>query len=84
MDVVNMHEAKTQLSRLVERAAAGEEIIIARSGKPVARPVALNPRLKPREFGRMSGHISIADDFDAPLPDDILRAFDGEPDTDLA
>jgi len=84
MDVVNMHEAKTQLSRLVERAAAGEEIIIARAGKPVARLVALNPRLKPREFGRMAGRIHIADDFDAPLPDDVLRAFNGEPDSDQA
>ncbi len=84
MDVVNMHEAKTQLSRLVERAAAGEEIIIARAGKPVARLVAFNSRLKPREFGRMAGRIHIADDFDAPLPDDVLRAFDGEPDSDQA
>jgi prevent-host-death family protein len=76
MDTVNIHEAKTHLSRLVERAAAGEEIIIARSGRPVARLVPLEGLEKPRVFGRMRGKIRIADDFDAPLPDDVLDRFE--------
>jgi prevent-host-death family protein len=71
-----MHDAKTHLSRLVDEAAAVEEIVIARSGRPVARIVALKDEArKPREFGRMKGKIWIADDFDAPLPDDLLDLF---------
>lgn len=76
MDTVNIHEAKTHLSRLVERAEHGEEIIIARSGRPVARLMPLAGMEKPREFGRMRGKIRIADDFNAPLPDDILDEFE--------
>jgi prevent-host-death family protein len=76
---VNIHHAKTHLSRLVERAAAGEEIIIAKSGKPVARLVAMDEDISPRVFGTMRGKIRIADDFDAPLPPEILAAFTGEP-----
>jgi prevent-host-death family protein len=76
VETVNIHEAKTHFSRLVERAAAGEEIIIARSGKPVARLVPLEDVEKPRVFGRMRGKIRIADDFDSPLPDEILDRFE--------
>ena len=76
METVNMHEAKTHLSRLVERAEHGEEIIIARSGRPVARLMPLAETLRPREFGRMRGKIRIADDFDAPLPDDVVDLFE--------
>jgi prevent-host-death family protein len=76
VETVNIHEAKTHFSRLVERAAAGEEIIIARSGKPVARLVPLEDVEKPRVFGRMRGKIRVADDFDAPLPDEILDRFE--------
>jgi prevent-host-death family protein len=79
METVNIHEAKTHLSRLVERAEHGEEIIIARSGRPVARLVPLEDVVKPRVFGRMRGKIRIADDFDAPLPDDILDQFENSP-----
>jgi prevent-host-death family protein len=73
---VNMHDAKTQLSRLVDRVAEGEEIVIARNGEPVA---LLSP-LKPahRRPGRLKGRIKMAADFDAPLPTSILRAFRGE------
>jgi prevent-host-death family protein len=76
METVNIHEAKTHFSRLVERAERGEEIIIARSGRPVARLVPLEDLEKPRVFGRMRGKIRIADDFDAPLPDEILDQFE--------
>jgi prevent-host-death family protein len=74
---VNLYEAKTQLSSLVERAAKGEEIIIAKAGKPVARltQVAQEPKM-PREFGKnLLGVTYIAEDFDAPLPEEVLQDF---------
>jgi len=73
---VNIHQAKTHLSRLLQRVAAGEEVTIARSGIPVARLVAVEPKGK-RPLGFARGEIWIADDFDAPLPDDLLAAFYG-------
>jgi len=77
MDTVNIHEAKTQLSRLIERVCAGEEIIIARGGKPVARLAPLEPR-RPRRLGLLKGKIWVAKDFNAPLPDDLLDLFEGK------
>ncbi len=75
---VNIHEAKTHLSRLLQRVAAGEEVTIARSGVPVARLVAVEPEKKKiRPLGMDRGRIWIADDFDAPLPDDLLKLFYG-------
>lgn len=75
METVNIHEAKTHLSRLVERAERGEEIIIARSGRPVARLVPLAQSTERRVFGQMRGLITVSDDFDDPLPDEMLAAF---------
>jgi prevent-host-death family protein len=75
---VNLYDAKTQLSRLVERAAAGEEIVIAKGGRPLARLVPLATRTKPREFGFLAGRVWVGPDFDAPLPEDMQRAFDGK------
>ena len=77
MATVNIHEAKTHLSRLLERAAAGEEIIIARANRPIARLVPLSPPVARRTPGTGAKEIWIADDFNAPLPDDVLDAFDG-------
>lgn len=74
---VNIHEAKTHFSRLVERVERGEEIVIARGGKPVARLVPLSAG--PRVFGRMRGRIRVPDDFDAPLPQDVLVELTGAP-----
>lgn len=74
---VNIHEAKTHLSRLLQRVAAGEEVTIARAGVPIARLVAVTAKKKVRPLGMDRGHIWIADDFDAPLPDDLLKAFYG-------
>jgi prevent-host-death family protein len=75
---VNIHEAKTHLSRLLQRVAAGEEVTIARSGTPVARLVAIAPdKNKVRPLGMDKGRVWVADDFDAPLPDDLLKAFYG-------
>jgi prevent-host-death family protein len=78
MKVVNVHAAKTHLSRLIEQAAAGEEIVIAKAGKPVARLVPFAPRREPRQPGLMKGKIWIAEDFDEPLPEEIMAAFRGE------
>ncbi|HEX3574305.1 MAG TPA: type II toxin-antitoxin system Phd/YefM family antitoxin [Rhodopila sp.] len=77
MDTVNLYEAKTNLSQLVERAAAGEEIVIAKAGRPLARLVPLAKRATPRPLGLLAGQVWIGDDFDDPLPDDIQKAFDG-------
>ena len=76
MGVFNVHEAKTNLSRLLERVAQGEEIIIAKSGRPVAKLVRL--AVEPRKPGRLKGRIRVGSDFDEPLPDEILAAFRGE------
>lgn len=73
---VNIHAAKTHFSRLVERAAKGEEIVIARAGRPVARLVPLASPGRPRHPGLLKGRIRIAKDFDAPLPDDTARLFE--------
>ncbi len=76
-ETVSLYEAKTQLSRLVERAAAGEEIVIAKSGRPRARLVPLEDTRALRVPGRGKGRWRVAKDFDAPLPDDVLRGFEG-------
>jgi prevent-host-death family protein len=74
---VNLYEAKTQLSSLVERAAKGEEIVIAKAGKPMARLVPpTSASQSPRKSGKnYMGITYIADDFDAPLPEDVLQDF---------
>jgi prevent-host-death family protein len=77
METVNIHEAKTQLSKLVERVRAGEEIILAKAGEPVARIVPYVPVRSPRKPGALKGKIRIGKDFDAPLPDELLAAFEG-------
>lgn len=74
---VNIHEAKTNLSRLVEQAANGTEIVIAKAGKPMARLVPIQSPASPRKPGFLKGRLWIADDFDAPLPDDLLDLFEG-------
>lgn len=77
MKQVNIHEAKTHLSRLVEEARAGDTIVIARAGKPIAKLVSVDDQRRPRKPGFLKGKIRVAKDFDAPLPDDILDAFEG-------
>jgi prevent-host-death family protein len=77
MQTVNIHEAKNQFSRLVDAAASGEEIIIAKAGKPAARLVPLERAKVTRRFGGLKGKVRIADDFDAPLPDEVIAAFEG-------
>jgi len=72
---VNIHEAKTHLSRLLARVSLGEEITIAKAGKPIARLVPIQQKLKERVPGTAKGKIWMAPDFDAPLPDEILDEF---------
>ena len=78
MAIVNIHEAKTQFSKLIEAAANGEEVIIAKAGKPAARLVPIVASQAERKPGSMKGKIWIADDFDAPLPEHIQAAFEGK------
>lgn len=79
MHTVNIHEAKTHLSKLVEEVSKGREIVIAKSGKPMARLTGISPAKPIRKPGFLKGKIKIADDFDAPLPEDLLDAFEGKP-----
>jgi prevent-host-death family protein len=75
VDIFNVHEAKTHLSRVLERVAAGEEVIIAKAGKPVAKLVPL--REGNRRPGRLKGKVRMGPDFDAPLPEPLQQAFRG-------
>ncbi len=74
MTTVNVHEAKSQLSRLLAQVEAGEEVIIARNGKPVAQLVACKPKGRP-QFGSMKGLISIDERFFEPLPEEELELW---------
>jgi prevent-host-death family protein len=74
---INIHEAKTHLSRIVEDVAAGSEVIIAKAGKPMARLVPLESAPKAKNLGLLKGRIRIPNDFNAPLPPDVLAAFEG-------
>ena len=80
MQTVNIHEAKTHLSRLVERASKGESFIIAKAGKPMVRVVPIEPELPhtPQRLGFMRGKMRIPDDFDTMYADDIARMFNGK------
>jgi prevent-host-death family protein len=79
MPTVNIFEAKTHLSKLIEKAEKGEEVIIARAGKPVVRLTKLEPEKRKIVFGLLKGKIHIADDFDAPLPPEVLADFEDGP-----
>ncbi len=77
MKSVNIHEAKTHLSRLLDEVSRGEEVTIAKAGKPIARLVPVTTSRPTRTPGFLRGKIRISDDFDAPLPDDVQRSFEG-------
>lgn len=76
MPTVTIREARTQLSKLLDAVAEGEEVIISKAGKPAAKLVPFEAPLPLRKPGSMRGKIRMADDFDSPLPDDIQAAFD--------
>ena len=77
MQIFNIHDAKTNFSKLIDAVGQGEEIVIAKAGKPAARlvPIASTPRK--RKPGALKGKMHVAEDFDAPLPDTLLAAFEG-------
>ncbi len=75
MATVNVHVAKTHLSRLVDQAVAGEEVIIAKAGKPMVRLVPVTTGARRSGFGTLKGKVQIGDDFDAPLPAGTSRGF---------
>jgi prevent-host-death family protein len=77
MKTVNIQEAKTHLSRLLEEAAAGEEIVIAKAGKPYVRLVPCLPERSPRVLGGWEGRVRVSADFDQ-TPEDVIRAFEGD------
>jgi antitoxin (DNA-binding transcriptional repressor) of toxin-antitoxin stability system len=77
MTTINIYEAKTQLSKLVEKAASGTDVIIARGGKPVARLTRLQAPQRKIRFGLLKGKVKVAKDFDARLSDDVLGQFEG-------
>lgn len=75
--VLNIHEAKTHLSRIVEEVAAGKEIIIAKAGKPIARLSPITANVKKKRLGLLKGRIKVPADFNAPLADEVLAGFEG-------
>lgn len=75
--VVNIHDAKTHLSRIVDEVAAGAEVIIAKAGKPMARLVPITATAKPKRLGQLKGRIKVPDDFNAPLDEETLAQFEG-------
>lgn len=78
MDSINVYHAKTRLSELIDRAAAGEEVVIARHGRPVAKLVAYAPPVGPRrKLGTLKGKVRMSRDFNAPLPEELLALFEG-------
>jgi prevent-host-death family protein len=77
METVNIYDAKTRFSQLVDKAAAGEDVIVSRHGKPVARITRLVGQDRRVRFGLLKGRVTVAEDFDAPLPDELQAAFEG-------
>lgn len=82
MSIVNIHEAKTQFSKLIHQALNGEEIIIAKGGKPLIRLIPYTEQISKRKGGQLKGMISISEDFDDPLPENILNTFYQDEDED--
>lgn len=77
MTTVNIYEAKTRLSQLVDQAATGEDVVVSRNGKPVARITRLIPPKRAIHFGLLADSLRVPDDFDAPLPDEVRASFEG-------
>ena len=76
--LINIHDAKTRFSKIINQVLKGDEIIIARDGKPLIRLVPYTEKPEIRKSGQFKGIIEISDDFNAPLPDDILKSFYGD------
>jgi prevent-host-death family protein len=78
MAPVSIYAAKRRLAQLVDKAAGGEDVVLSRHGKPVARITRLEPAKRKIRFGLLKGKVTLASDFDAPLPDSVLGGFQGE------
>lgn len=76
-NIVNIHDAKTHLSRIIDDVAAGAEVIIAKAGRPMARLVPISQPAKPKRLGLLKGKIKVPDDFNAPLDEEVLASFEG-------
>ena len=76
MEIVNIHQAKTHLSRLLERVVGGEEIVIAKNGRPIVKVVPIGDQ--PRKPGRLKGHIEVSSNLEDPLPEEVIAAFQGD------
>ena len=77
METVNIYDAKTRLSQLVDKAASGEDVVVSRNGKPLVRITRLDAAKRRIRFGVLKGKLTISDDFDAPLSETTLAAFEG-------
>jgi prevent-host-death family protein len=75
--VINIYAAKTQLSKLVDQAAAGKDVIIARGGKPIARLTGISRSPRKLRYGVLKGKVKVGSGFNAPLPEDLLAKFEG-------
>jgi prevent-host-death family protein len=77
VETVNIYDAKTRLSQLVDKAAAGEDVVVSRNGKPLVRITRLDVPKRPIKFGLLEGRLIVPTDFDAPLADDVVAGFEG-------
>jgi len=77
LETVNIYDAKTRLSQLVDKAASGEDVVVSRNGKPLVRITRLEGPKRRIKFGLLKGKLTVPKDFDAPLPDDVLGGFEG-------
>ncbi len=77
METINIYDAKTRLSQLVDKAAAGEDVVVSRNGKPLVRITRLEAPRRRIRFGVLKGRLTIPADFDASLPEDVLKSFEG-------
>ncbi|MEO8124083.1 MAG: type II toxin-antitoxin system prevent-host-death family antitoxin [Burkholderiales bacterium] len=77
METVNIYDAKTRLSQLVDKAASGEDVVVSRNGKPLVRITRLEVPKRRIKFGVLKGKLEVPADFDAPLPDEVLAGFEG-------
>lgn len=77
METVNIYDAKTRLSQLVDKVASGEDVVVSRNGKPLVRITQLHTARRQIKFGVLKGKVTVGSDFDAPLPDSVLAGFEG-------
>jgi prevent-host-death family protein len=77
VETVNIYEAKTRLSQLVDKAASGEDVVVSRNGRPLVRITRLDPPQRRIRFGLLEGKVQVPADFDAPLSDAVLADFEG-------